>query len=262
MLSLILLLSLLCPPARAVYIIYVEPVGQALTVAEQTAARAGVQAAIDYWQALAPSPVPLAIASERTITATGDVTAGFEWSRAYWTNGITIFVIDTDRPLLGAYLAQSQTALGLIWAVRGSGDTFAATMAHELGHVVYGLPHQYQAAIDIMGLDPTPAYQRRTIGCATLARLGRPCVAVWLPLVGWWSGRWASGYGVKPRSVSHDEKRGAPPSLMTRGRGAVGMPRGEMGGIGEMWPASSTLTRPGRAVGISFHLKQQPRFSP
>lgn len=34
-----------------------------------------------------------------------------------------------------------------------------------------------------MGLDPRPAYSAHFIGCESLARLGRPCVTVWLPII-------------------------------------------------------------------------------
>jgi len=185
---LVLSLALVCLPthtsARMIRIVYVEPVGELFTVTEQVAARAGMQGAIDFWQALAPNPVPLLIASERTITATGDIFDTFEWSRTYFAGppDLTIFVIDSSHPLMRDYLAQSQTALGLIWALRGAGDDFAATLAHELGHVVYGLPHVYDET-GIMGLDPTWAYQHRWIGCASLAALGRSCHIVWLPVV-------------------------------------------------------------------------------
>lgn len=171
--------------AHAIHLIYVEPTGAIFTPAEQAAARSGIAGAVAFWQDLAPTPVPLMIADERMITATGDIYQSLEWSRPDWGTppALTIFVIDGSTPLLGDSLAQSQTPLGLVWALRGDGDTFAATMAHELGHVVYGLPHQYQASNDVMGLDPLTAYQRRSIGCASLAELGRPCARIYLPLV-------------------------------------------------------------------------------
>jgi hypothetical protein len=181
-----LVLSLAAPadPPRPIHIVYVEPPGAVWTAEERAVARAGVQASLDFWQELAPAPIALAITSERTITTTGDIYAQLSWSRPYWQPpGLTLFVIDGDQWLLGTSLAQSQTPLGLIWALRSSGDDFAATIAHELGHVAYGLPHQYQDGGDIMGMTPTAAYQARTIGCASLAQLGRPCAAVWLPLI-------------------------------------------------------------------------------
>jgi len=181
-----LLLSLAPPadPPRPIHIIYVEPPNTVWTTDERAEARAGVQAALDFWQQLAPVPVPLAIASERVITTTDDIYAQLAWSRPYWQPpGLTLFLIDGDQWLLGTSLAQSQTPLGLIWALRASGDDFAATIAHELGHVVYGLPHQYQDGDDIMGFAVTAAYQARRIGCASLAELGRPCAQVWLPFI-------------------------------------------------------------------------------
>jgi hypothetical protein len=181
-----LLLSLTPPadPPRPIHIVYVEPPGAVWTAQERTEARAGVLAALDFWQQLAPAPIPLAITSERTITTTGDIYAQLTWSRPYWQPpGLTVFLIDGNAWILGTSLAQSQTPLGLIWALRASGDDFAATIAHELGHVVYELPHQYQDGNDIMGFAVTAAYQAGRIGCASLAELGRPCVSVWLPLI-------------------------------------------------------------------------------
>lgn len=173
-------------PPRPIQLIYVEPPGAVWTAEERAAAAAGVQAALDYWQELAPEPAPLAITSARVITTTADIYQQLEWSRPYVAGPpeLTIFLIDGTAPLLGTSLAQSQTPLGLIWVLRGEGDDFAATIAHELGHVIYELPHQYQDAGDIMGFVPTAAYQARRVGCPSLAALGRPCASVWLPLIG------------------------------------------------------------------------------
>lgn len=193
MLRLLLLITLLYPltpgaPApRLIHIVYVQPqeASAPLTLTQQAAARASIAEALAFWQDLAPQPRPLTIADERTITASGDIEDSFEWSRPAWQGppDLTLFVINSTKPLLGNSLAQSQTPLGLIWALRGDGDAFAATIAHELGHVVYGLPHQYQDAGDIMGLAPIVAYQQRFLGCSTLAQLGAPCRQVWLPLI-------------------------------------------------------------------------------
>ena len=170
---------------RTIHLVFVEPVGSPpRTPAEWAAARASIADAARFWEARAPITTTLRIADDiSVITMDGDIVDSFAWSQPYWSRDLTIFVIDTPQPLLGAYLAQSQTALGLVWAVWGAGDTFAATIAHELGHVVYGLPHQYQEATDIMGLDPIVAYQHHWIGCASLAELGAPCQSVWLPVV-------------------------------------------------------------------------------
>lgn len=159
------------------HLVYVEPPGAVWSLQERADARQGIEAALAFWQALAPTPAPapLFIIDERTITGTVDDVLPRP-SEA----GLTIFVIDSTAPLLGNYWALA--APGVIWALRGDGDHFAATIAHELGHAVYGLPHAY-GDIDIMALDPMPAYAAHTIGCTTLARLGRPCTHLWLPVV-------------------------------------------------------------------------------
>jgi hypothetical protein len=171
--------------ARPIHIIYVEPPGAVWTAEEQAAARASVQRALDFWQHLAPAPLPLSIASARLITSTDDIYDQFDWSRPYFAGppDLTLFLIDGATPLLGQYTGQSQTPLGLIWVLYSGGADVEATLAHELGHVVYGLPHQYEEKVDIMGLAPLIAYQVPTIGCASLAALGRPCARVWLPLI-------------------------------------------------------------------------------
>jgi hypothetical protein len=165
--------------------VFVQPTSEPgpFAHAEQDAARSSIAAAVVFWHDHAPHPIPLVIADTRLITVAGDLAASVEWSRPDWTTppDITIFVINTIRPLLGDSLAQSQTPLGLVWAMRGDGETFAATIAHELGHVVYRLPHAYGDE-DIMSLAPIAAYARQWVGCTSLARLGRPCARVWLPL--------------------------------------------------------------------------------
>ncbi len=188
--SFILALLLLCPlppppPGRAVAIVYVARPGSPFPGQAQT--RAAIQSAIDYWQVLAPEPILLAITSERTITIDGDIEENYEWSLPYWSAPptVTLFMLDTDRPLGGDRPAFAMTRMdvGVIWSVRGEGDWLAAILAHEIGHAAYRLPEQYQDADDIMGLAPIWAYQQRHIGCASLAILGHPCMQVWLPMI-------------------------------------------------------------------------------
>jgi hypothetical protein len=108
-----------------------------------------------------------------------------EWSRPSWSGppDVTLFVIDSPYSLTGDAVGQSQTPMGIIWVLRTDGEAFEATVAHELGHVLYDLPHAYDAGADIMGLVPLAAYQVPMVGCASLERLGRPCARVFFPLV-------------------------------------------------------------------------------
>lgn len=172
-------------PERRIHIVYVEPPGQTLTIEHQAAVQAGIEQAIAFWQDLAPLETTLTLADSYLITTTAPLTGSLEWSRPYFADptDLTLFVIDSPGPLVGDAVAQSQAPLGIIWALRGDGPGWGATIAHELGHVLYDLPHQYQDAEDIMGLVPLAAYERHMIGCSSLAQLGRPCQHLALPLI-------------------------------------------------------------------------------
>lgn len=191
MITLLAMLALLFPPApvsRAVHVIVVEPVGEQQTAAEATHSAASVVGAISFWQTLAPTPTQLTVTDTRMITVTGDPLASLDWSLPYLTDAspdVTIFIIDTSTNhgrLLGFAAGEAQAYYGAVWAVLDGypgPDGLAATLAHELGHVLYGLPDA--PGQDIMGY-PVAAYHARFIGCTSLAALGAPCRAFYLPV--------------------------------------------------------------------------------
>lgn len=190
--ALLLIIALLLPPAplaRAVHVFIVEPTGEQQTAAEQTFVAASVVGAIDFWHTLAPTPTELTVTDTHMITVTGDPLASLDWSRPYLTDAssdVTIFVIDTSTNhgrLLGFAAGEAQAYYGAVWAVLDGypgPDGLAATLAHELGHVLYGLDDA--PGLDIMGY-PVAAYHAHFIGCTSLAALGAPCRALYLPVV-------------------------------------------------------------------------------
>lgn len=171
---------------RTVHVIFVEPAGETFTLEEQASAWLGIKHAIAYWEQLSPITTSLTLAEPQLITSTESMTGSLEWSRPYWADpaDVTIFIIDSPWPLVGDAVGQSQTPMGIIWVLRTEGLDFEATVAHELGHVLYKLPHEYDARdLDIMGLAPVGAYMEPAIGCASLAQLGRPCASLFFPMV-------------------------------------------------------------------------------
>jgi hypothetical protein len=168
-----------------VHVVFVEPEGETFTADEQAAALASVEHAIRYWETLSPITTSLELAEPMLITSTGSMIGSLEWSRPYWASpaDVTLFVIDSPWRLIGDVLGQSQTPCGIIWVIRGEGQWFESTIAHELGHVLYHLPHEYDAGADIMGINPLMAYVEPTIGCASLERLNHPCRSLFFPLV-------------------------------------------------------------------------------
>lgn len=96
-----------------------------------------------------------------------------------YTEG-TVVVIDSQDLLLGKY--RGLAAPGRIWVVSGAFH-LEAVLAHEMGHAYFGLEHWPDCiGIDIM-CAPDAAYPLHSIGCRSLAALGRPCAHVYLPEV-------------------------------------------------------------------------------
>jgi hypothetical protein len=61
-----------------------------------------------------------------------------------------------------------------------------ATIAHELGHVLFDLPDSYLddlacVQVDIM-CDPSVAYYNNNLGCRSREVLGHPCFRVYMPV--------------------------------------------------------------------------------
>lgn len=174
----------------AILIIFVVPTGETLTNAEQARSFAAVADAATFWSAHSPIATDLRIRSTVVMTAT-DAYTSLEWARPLLREGnpeVTIFIIDNSasgKLLLGHSVGQAQDYYGAAWVVQGGypgDDGLAAALAHELGHVLYGLDDLSPGPTDIMRMPPTAAYHAGWIGCDSLARMGAPCTRFYVPL--------------------------------------------------------------------------------
>ncbi len=176
---------------RTIYVVFVQNPDHPLNADQMAASMASIRSGAQFWNELAPITTTLTLAEPQVITVDGDLSASFwSWSRPYWrpVNDITFFVLDAQpQPGISDYLAKTWAGdeATLVWGFYGAGDWFAATSAHELGHAAFLLPHALGAGDgnDIMSLAPMSAYQFRSVGCTSRARLGHPCHKVFLPLV-------------------------------------------------------------------------------
>lgn len=191
MIALIVMLSFLFPPApltRDVRVIFVEPTGESFNQTRANAALGAIQTAMAFWQGHAV----LTITSTSILTLTDPTTfSDLTWSLPMLApNGpVTIFILDntvSNARLPGGDVGDAQDYFRAIWVCQ-FGDVLPAVLAHELGHVLFDLPDLYRtpdqcAHPDIM-CDHVAAFQRGFIGCNSLAFLGTPCHAAYLPRI-------------------------------------------------------------------------------
>lgn len=196
-----LALALAPTPARSatlpivlpVAIVVVESPGETLDAEQRTSATQAVADALDWWAALAPRSLAWEFTDERTISAENPFidSAWLSPHLSYHGETIELYLVAnhaTHRGLLGGGYAgfaapAYRAAVVTTWSAGGA----APAIAHELGHVLYGLPDLYTvpggcAETDIM-CEPTSAYRQRWIGCESLAALGAACNRAWLPVV-------------------------------------------------------------------------------
>lgn len=174
-----------------VVLVVVESPGETLDAKRRAAAAAAIADALTWWAALGPRPLAWELADERTIIV-ADPFDGAGWIGPHLTyqgEQLEIYLVANEaghQGLLGgqyagfalpAYRAAAVTS----WSAGG----LTANLAHELGHVLYGLPDLYELGrgcleVDIM-CEPATAYGQGWIGCRSLAALGVGCHRVWLP---------------------------------------------------------------------------------
>jgi len=109
----------------------------------------------------------------------------FEWIDLY-KDELTLYIVYTNGAafVTGTHGAASYE---LMFAVITSSSSWPeAIIAHEFGHLMFGLPDLYHDnpcnVTDIM-CNPVQAYRMGMIGCQSLATLGKPCMFVSLPLI-------------------------------------------------------------------------------
>lgn len=180
MLRIILIFILLVPVNNiqqySLHVVFVEPSGEEFSQDEMIRSMQYVQGAVSFWQELSPIPMEINIVDTRVITASNSIFNDISSIQA-WD---TLYIIDNS--LGGAYLFGDSDGWSTTAAMYVVSSTGASTYAHEFGHYYFALAHQYQESIDIMSLVPEFAYQRKFIGCASLAELGKPCQKIHIPI--------------------------------------------------------------------------------
>lgn len=180
-LILILLLTFfLLPSERSIQVVFIEPQDETFTAQEQRKALRDLNAALNYWNEHAPLPTPIHIRESLFITTTEDILN--ETNRPIHVEDMAVFIIDNSNS--SKYIHQYYAGIANDTAMWTVTSVQAETYAHELGHMLYGLGHHYEDAHDIMGLTPELAWANNAVGCGTLADLQRPCIYLYLPLVG------------------------------------------------------------------------------
>ncbi len=173
--------------SKPVHIVYIEPVGEIFTQQEQEQTYSYVENAIQYWQTLSPITTTLSIVDTEFLTTTEDVLE-YPGLASYLNNKVRIsdtevylYIIDNSNSL--RFISQDNDGLADYYSIWVTTSSLDSTYAHEFGHNLYNLPHQFQESIDIMGLYPKAAFDRHTIGCASLQELGSKCHIILLPIV-------------------------------------------------------------------------------
>lgn len=167
-----------------IYLIFVEPSGETYTPQEQAYTIEQVQHATAFWGYTTQIETSMLYPQQDAFSLPLDTWATLPSAEG---SAITIYVVDNSesrRLFFGSYGGYAQD---FYRAATGLSSTFlAATLAHELGHVLYGLPDWYRDptlcyATDIM-CDGVAAYNAGVIGCRTLDFIGRPCEKIYLPI--------------------------------------------------------------------------------
>lgn len=195
-LAIVLLLAALSPAQAAsevlpVRLLYVESPGEQFTPDGLSAARTAALEALAWWYDRAPSPVAYRV-TEELLIAVGNPFTAERWMAPYVTfenQILEIYIVanaHSGKMLYGhaGYAAPNYRA---VFVVSDSVTGLAPAIAHELGHVLYGLPDLYNIpgacrAPDIMCYPAAP-YRAGIVGCLSLAYLGNACERTYLPQV-------------------------------------------------------------------------------
>jgi hypothetical protein len=180
--ALLLLIALLggAAPIPAPLPVRVVLVGDFMP-AEQAEALARTQRALDFWSARAPAPIPAEAQLGATLAAPADLGA---WMASLGGHEApTVYIV--KAPPYPATPLRPWASYVLRYALMTYDFPLGAeaTLAHELGHLIYNLRDTYPCGETDMMCNQKSAYPHR-LGCATLAQLGGACWRVGLPMVG------------------------------------------------------------------------------
>ncbi len=139
------------------------------------------QRALDYWSAVKPANVSIG-----TVSTVAMSEQPINIIVNTFHTELTLYIISQQGPILsdGASIAHG-VALPFEFAAVTTTvpiGNIETLIAHELGHLLYGLPELCGGNGSDVMCDPINAYPFR-YGCATLAELGKPCYNQNLPLL-------------------------------------------------------------------------------
>lgn len=194
------LVASVAPPSasisRSVHLVIAVPADEVLEGVEQSAIIAQAQDALTFWQDHSPITTTLMLASDMTILDLAPsinpyADTGYYRPFEHWGQS-DIYVMVVENSASRAIFAEGAAGFadpgyGFAAAVAHGypgEDALGATLAHELGHVLYGLPDRGWCSDDLMcSPSPVAAYRAGWLGCRTLETLGAPCARVWVPLI-------------------------------------------------------------------------------
>jgi hypothetical protein len=154
----------------------------AFTPAEQAEALARTQRALDFWSARAPAPVYAEAQLAAALAAPADLSA---WMASLGGHERpTVYIV--KAPPYPASPLRPWASYALRYALMTYDFPLGAeaTLAHELGHLIYDLEDTYPCGETDMMCNQKSAYRLGRLGCATLAQLGGACQYVALPMMG------------------------------------------------------------------------------
>lgn len=168
-----------------IHLLFIQPSGETYTEQERIETIQAVHDAAQFWG------YDSVIVSTQFYTVTDDVYYKplNEWSTVTVASQdeVYIFVVDNTvhKEALFGYGGYAQNYYRLIVVLNDR--ALDARIAHELGHIIYGLPDWYTmpgkcTTVDIM-CDGEAAYKQNIKGCNTLDFIGKPCYRIYLPLV-------------------------------------------------------------------------------
>jgi hypothetical protein len=162
------------PTTEYLHIVFINtPVDQSLV--DDT------QSALDYWSAAKPANIAIGAVSSQEIET--DILVEIVNT---FHDELTLYIINQDAALLtgndgyahGVAMPYEFAAVTIKQPI-GNTETI---IAHELGHLIYGLGELCGGTGSDIMCNPISAYPHR-YGCATLGKLGRPCFNLSLPIM-------------------------------------------------------------------------------
>lgn len=168
-------------PVEPLRVVFISADAGVFTKAEEAEGLARAARALAFWEARAGLPFPLAVEHGGSFVAEGEVGPWLAELGAH--DALTVYVVKVPPYPFGPVRAYALHELRYAVVTWDAPLGPEAVLAHELGHLLYGLADTYPCGETDVMCNPSSAYPHR-LGCATLAQLGGRCWQVGLPIVG------------------------------------------------------------------------------